>query len=400
MIFCISTSEDKLAHRILLELYEKYRATCLRAVPITDGILDHACLTSAAEYFGERQVFLHRDLQRVKTDITKESRAKDPVTGQARLRKPELLPVFKKWVMASAFWPSDMERDSFWSEALSRMKAEVLETDFKEPGMEAYFRRHIFDESHGHLRAQWGSGLDEIVPGYTTYSANAAERWHRTVKDLMGDNYKSQGLRGLMVEVCTIMNSRIRRSYYKTYVPSITAAPQALRKAQRLPTVAGHSSGDDGEGDGRLLDEHTTAEHRKKHKAAGTYLFHRCQRTFPGGLRATLVYIMPQLKLKRASQNPEEMQRMLMLATANTPEEIRAACASPQNTYDLLLHIKLRQIYTAIWWCDGGIARGESKDYVKNGGHSGHALFIRGLHRTDQAAPIPREPSSKRKRHA
>ena len=97
------------------------------------------------------------------------------------------------------------------------------------------------------------------------------------------------------------------------------------------------------------MDEHTILEHFKKHKAAGTYLTERCQRTFPGGLQATRIYVMPRLKLKRASGNPGEMKQMLRLATAISVADIRTACASRQRAYDLLLHIKRRQRYTAIW---------------------------------------------------
>ena len=86
-----------------------------------------------------------------------------------------------------------------------------------------------------------------------------------------------------------------------------------------------------------------------------------------------------------------------MLATATTESEVRAACASPQKTYDVLFHIKLRQRYTAIWWCNGDVARDESKEYMRYGGHSGHALFVKGLHMEDHYAPLPRGPPSKRK---
>eukprot|EP00973_Karenia_brevis_P089615 12398679-Karenia_brevis.AAC.1 len=121
-IFCISTKEDEEAHSILMKMFEEWRATApVQPPPLTDAYLDWACLTSAAKYFGDRHVYLHRDLQHVKTDIRKEARVKDPVSGMIRLRRAELLPVIIEFVEFAAILPSDLEFHTFMDSVLNRM---------------------------------------------------------------------------------------------------------------------------------------------------------------------------------------------------------------------------------------------------------------------------------------
>jgi len=149
MVFCICMAEDAKAHRILLQIFEEVRARTPGAAPLSDAVLDYACLTSAAEYFGNRRVYLHRCLQHVKTDLAKEPKRRDTVTGAPRLSNSELLKVFTQWIEWSAFLPTDLEFHSFWKEALERMSAQVLDTDFKEPDFAAYLEEHIFDIMDG-----------------------------------------------------------------------------------------------------------------------------------------------------------------------------------------------------------------------------------------------------------
>jgi hypothetical protein len=110
--------------------------------------------------------------------------------------------------------------------------------------------------------------------------------------------------------------------------------------------------------------------HWKQHGGDGAFLFSRCVRDVPGGLRATKVYVFPKYKLDRARCTPtaklcnsntctchEDMRRMLKLVTATSVSTIRASCACPdQGTYHLKLHVRLRQMYTAVWWCENGQA--------------------------------------------
>ena len=66
MVFCICLHEDRDGHNELLNLFEQMRGP--DASPLTDAVCDFACLQSAQEYFGDRPIRLHRDLQHVRTD--------------------------------------------------------------------------------------------------------------------------------------------------------------------------------------------------------------------------------------------------------------------------------------------------------------------------------------------
>ena len=199
--------------------------------------------------------------------------------------------------------------------------------------------------------------------GYTTYAANAIERTHRTLKDLMGDNYQKQGLGELIVQLCDILNARVRSRFYSSVIPEMTKAPEILRKAKRKKISCGE--GDTGERS-RILDLTTIAEYYLEHGPSKTYLLHKCLKHFTDTSVAKWVYIMPKFKLARAVECPDDMQRMLSLASATSVEEVRKACASPQGTYDLTLHIRLRTQYAAIFWCGNDVAKDQHPDFQKN----------------------------------
>ena len=172
-VFCISTNENEDAHAILLRLYETLRSQAVvEPLPLSDAYLDFACLTSAVKYFGDRCVYLHRDFQHVKTDIKKEAKVKDKVSGNTRLRRAEFLPVLINFVEWSCFLPFDLEFHIFWDAVFTRMRGTTLETNFKEPNMAEYLQHHIIDFSAGFWRASWQSGLDAVPNGYTTYAGN------------------------------------------------------------------------------------------------------------------------------------------------------------------------------------------------------------------------------------
>lgn len=107
------------------------------------------------------------------------------------------------------------------------MEASTLETDLREPEMARYLRNHILDSTGPLLRATWASGLDAVPVGYTTYAANAIERNHRTLKDLM-PSCANQQLGQLIVNVCDILNSRYRSDFYNNVHPLISEAPPIL----------------------------------------------------------------------------------------------------------------------------------------------------------------------------
>ena len=128
-VFCICRSEDERVHTLLLELYEEMRARAEAPTALTDGFLDFACLTSAATHFGDRRIYLHRCLEHVKSDVKKEAKTKDEVSGQTRLRRHELLTVIIDCIEWSAGLASDMEFHVFWTEVLKRMEASTFGND-------------------------------------------------------------------------------------------------------------------------------------------------------------------------------------------------------------------------------------------------------------------------------
>ena len=86
---------------------------------------------------------------------------------------------------------------------------------------------------------------------------------------------------------------------------------------------------------------------------------------------------------------------MLKLVAATSVSTIRASCACPdQGTYHLKLHVRLRQMYTAVWWCENGQAVDEQRLYQRCGGHSAHAMFVVALHQKGGLGEIPNGPQS------
>ena len=421
VIFCVCKSEDKRAHTLLLELYELWRAQAgaaqegggsgpaveackgggsdpavgarkgAAAVPLSDGFLDHACLASAAEYFGEgREVYLHRCLEHVKTDLTKEARAKDPASGKPRLRLPEHLQVIKEWVMDTAFWGSDVEFDAFWREADTRLSSSALDTDFDEPGMAAYIRRNVLDTDSGPLiRAAWASGVFAVPHGYTTYATNSMERAHRTLKGLMDTGYAGQSLGNLIEETCDVINSRYKAKFFAQVRPRLREAPQPLRKGTQKLARNLHVELDDPGESTRELDLDDLLRHYRAYGAKKTFLSAHCTRVLASGQTARLVYILPRRTLRWALERPGEMETMKALALSKRASDVRSACASSQGTYDIVWHIKLRRRYTVVYWTDDSEAVDDGKDFIVQGGFSAHALFVRGSSTKGYFAKLP-----------
>lgn len=386
VVFCVSRSEDARAHLILLELLELWRQRCITPTPFTDGVFDFACLTSAASYFKDHDpvVYLHRDLQHVLKDVKDAAKLKDDVTGKKRLPRDEFLPVLTSFIQWSAFLGTDLEFHTFWEETLSRMEAELLETDFREPTMAKYLKEHIFDLEGPLIRASWQSGQGAVPDGFTTWAANAIERTHRTLKDLYDTLPHKQSIGELIVETCNIMNARIESGYYKTLVHRIAKPPPILIKALERKNPPQTPFAEEGPDSGRDLDMCSIAEHWRKHGASGTFLSAPCRRSFGQGLEATMVYVIPKARLSRAWTSPNELIRMMAIAKATDAKDIRKACSSQQGTYDIMLHRKLRYRYCIIYYGEredgSGFAVDDGKDFVENGGHSPHASFVKGLH--------------------
>jgi hypothetical protein len=86
---------------------------------------------------------------------------------------------------------------------------------------------------------------------------------------------------------------------------------------------------------------------------------------------------------------------VLKLVTASSVAAIRASCASPaQGTYHLKLHVRLRQMYTAVWRCENGQAVDEQRLYQRCGGHTAHAMFVCALHQRGGLGDVASGPQS------
>lgn len=145
--FVVSTAENEASHKVLLDLYMKSMES--KDLHATDGFFDCSCMAAVLSYLKEHKasVFPHRCLQHVKRNIRDESSTRDIVSGRPRLQNRELVNVLLDWVQFSAFLPSDLEFGTFWSSIISRMDKKEKDTDFNEPEMSAYLKRHILDTS-------------------------------------------------------------------------------------------------------------------------------------------------------------------------------------------------------------------------------------------------------------
>ena len=130
----------------------------------TGAFLDMACLKGAEAETGDL-VFLHRCLYHIKRDIRRAAAKKCESTRKVRLQRPELVHVIIGWVGFSAWLPSDLEFDVFWTHLLRRMAADKKDTDFREPAMSKYLREHILDMSGSLIRAAWSSGFGCVPLG-------------------------------------------------------------------------------------------------------------------------------------------------------------------------------------------------------------------------------------------
>ena len=161
--FIIASSEDYPSHSCLFELW--FRHLDRLGVAATDGFFDCAAMHHAEKYAQQcrRRFYMHRCLQHVKSNVKEEAAKRDQVSGKARLQNRELISPIVDWIEFSAGLPCDLEFDTFWQNILQRMASQELSTDFGEPRMAAYLRKHILDGSQRLLKATWSSGLGAVM---------------------------------------------------------------------------------------------------------------------------------------------------------------------------------------------------------------------------------------------
>ena len=145
--FAVCSHEDDASHEVLLSLF--FDSLTQRGVKVTDGFFDCSCMQAVMNFVRDKglDLFVHRCLQHVKSNIRDESGKRDVATGRTRLQNKELLGPIIDWVEFSAFLPSDIEFHSFWTSVLTRMSSNQEETDFGELEMSLYLRKHILDSS-------------------------------------------------------------------------------------------------------------------------------------------------------------------------------------------------------------------------------------------------------------
>ena len=146
-LFQFSSAENEAAQRSLLEQYLA-RMKSFDSMP-EDGFFDCHCLQAVVNACRDSglPIYSHRCLQHVKGNVTTESSRRCSESGQPRLRNRELLSALLEWVQFSATLPNDIEFDVFWGSILQRMSASDSPTDWNEPDMSDYLRKHILDDS-------------------------------------------------------------------------------------------------------------------------------------------------------------------------------------------------------------------------------------------------------------
>lgn len=129
--------------------------------------------------------FPDRCLQHTKQNLRQEAKKKDPVSGDPRLSRAELLPVLVSFVLGSAWFPSSLEFRTFWDSVLSRLSADSSETDWGEPSIAQYLEKNLLKKTLDGWSAAWRTGFGAVPAGLTTYASNSLEATWRTVKGLL-----------------------------------------------------------------------------------------------------------------------------------------------------------------------------------------------------------------------
>lgn len=152
--FALSSSENEDATRKLLKVYlDKMKAL---GCEVQDLFADCSVIQAALamQRDGGDQLYLHRCLQHVKSNVSQAAGKKDDVTGKLRLSNKELVQPILDWITASATLPSDVEFDAMWRSILDRMSSSSAATDFAEGAMSSYLRKNILDDSGAWVTAR------------------------------------------------------------------------------------------------------------------------------------------------------------------------------------------------------------------------------------------------------
>ena len=381
-MFLLADAEDEEAHRLCVKEYLQFCKDM--GIEVTDGFFDCACFNGAAAECGET-IYLHRCLQHTKNNIGKEAKKKDEATGKTRLEKHELLSVIIDWIEFSAWLPSDEEFHAFWSSVFQRMEASGNPTDFDEPLMAQYLKANIFNMDGPFIRATWQYGLGSVPLGFTTYAPNAIERSHRLLKGLLDPGYQAGNVADLMVQVCNIVTSRIKKRDFKGLKNDLTETLPAFYQWPRTKMTGRKEGIEQPENhetkvQEKRLDLTSILNHYRTHGAAKTFSVVPFAKTFSTGDISQQVYVMPKYKLNWAWEHPGDMHSALLLAQAQTPKEVQTACASKETgAYDVFRHTYLRQGFVTVYVTVEGRILDGHKHYIQAGGQSEHSVFVQGL---------------------
>ena len=335
--------------------------------------------------------------------MRQEAKARDPATGQQRLRNQELLPAIIDIIMASAVFPSDEEFTACWSSALRRMENSASPTDWNEPLLAAYLRDHIIDTTGPLHRALWSTGLGAVPLGFTAYAPNAIERTWRLLKGLFAAGWKSRSPAEVIVETCQALRSRVDKGCYATLSQRVANAWPALHAASkstqgpREPVYADSEDEEGGETKVRhaRLDLEKMLKHYRQHGARGTFLVSNCHKRLADGFEARVLYAIPKYNLDFVASKPDDIAAALKLGLASSVPEVADACACPETgAYDIFRHIYLRQSFTTVFVAADGQVVDEHRNFVEGGGHTEHALFIANLKGHKEQPPATGPKSS------
>ena len=105
------------------------------------------------------------------------------------------------------------------------------ETDWDEPLMAEYLRKHIVDISET-ITAAWQSAFGCVPLGFTTYAANCIEASWRALKALLDPSIQWSNCGTLMIEVALVITSKFDSGDYKEFFEHREAIWPCLMKWQ------------------------------------------------------------------------------------------------------------------------------------------------------------------------
>ena len=145
------------------------------------------------------------------------------------------------------------------------------------------------------------------------------------MKGSLPTGFRYKDISDLIVAVCRVVSSRLAAGKYKGLVSELAGTPPCLvehlaKSSSRKDTQT--AQGEPGEVQQRKrLDATRISQHYDVHNAEGTFLVKSCRKRISTGDDAVRVYIIPKYTLHRATDNNEEMEKMLQLSLATTFED-------------------------------------------------------------------------------